>query len=83
MDHESENIFDRIKEVFGHMPENLSILEEQIDEAIQTLERIIIDVKLPTIAFDSWKYVATAMPDFEKQVSKTIVTNYQRLSHKD
>jgi len=35
MDHESENIFDRIKEVFGHMPENLSILEEQIDIEIQ------------------------------------------------
>jgi hypothetical protein len=62
---------------------NSETLEEQIDEAIQTLERIIIDVKLPTIAFDFWKYVATAMPDFEKQVSKTIVTNYQRLSRKD
>lgn len=62
---------------------NSETLEEQIDEAIQTLERIIIDVKLPTIAFDFWKYVATAMPDFEKQVSKTIVTNYQRLSYKD
>ncbi len=62
---------------------NSETLEEQIDEAIQTLERIIIDVKLPTIAFDFWKYVATAMPDFEKQVSKTIVSNYQRLSRKD
>lgn len=62
---------------------NSETLEEQIDEAIQTLERIIIDVKLPTIAFDFWKYVATAMPDFEKQVSKTIVTNYQRLSYKN
>jgi hypothetical protein len=62
---------------------NSETLEEQIDEAIQTLERIIIDVKLPTIAFDFWKYVAMAMPDFEKQVSKTVVTNYQRLSYKD
>jgi hypothetical protein len=62
---------------------NSETLEEQIDEAIQTLERIIIDVKLPTIAFDFWKYVATAMPDFEKQVSKAVVTNHTRLSYKD
>ena len=62
---------------------NSETLEEQIDEAIQTLERVIIDVKLPVIAFDFWKYVSTAMPDFEKQVSKTVVTNYQRLSYKD
>ena len=62
---------------------NSETLEEQIDEAIQTLERVIIDVKLPAIAFDFWKYVAMAMPDFEKQVSKTVVTNYQRLSYKD
>jgi len=62
---------------------NSETLVEQIDESIQTLERIIIDVKLPTIAFDFWKYVATAMPDFERQVSKTVVTNYQRLSYKD
>jgi hypothetical protein len=62
---------------------NSETLEEQIDEAIQTLERVIIDVKLPTIAFDFWKYVATAMPDFEKQVSKAVVTNHTRLSYKD
>jgi hypothetical protein len=62
---------------------NSETLEEQIDEAIQTLERVIIDIKLPTIAFDFWKYVATAMPDFEKQVSKAIVTNHTRLSYKD
>jgi hypothetical protein len=62
---------------------NSETLEEQIDEAIQTLERIIIDVKLPTITFDFWKYVAMAMPDFEKQVSKTVVTNHNRLSYKD
>jgi len=62
---------------------NSETLEEQIDEAIQTLERIIKDVKLPTIAFDFWKYVATAMPDFEKQVSKAVVTNHTRLSYKD
>jgi hypothetical protein len=62
---------------------NSETLEEQIDEAIQTLERVIIDVKLPTIAFDFWKYVATAMPDFEKQVSKAVITNHTRLSYKD
>jgi hypothetical protein len=62
---------------------NSETLEEQIDEAIQTLERVIIDVKLPTIAFDFWKYVSTAMPDFEKQVSKAVVTNHTRLSYKD
>lgn len=62
---------------------NSETLEEQIDEAIQTLERVIIDVKLPTIAFDFWKYVSIAMPDFEKQVSKAVVTNHTRLSYKD
>ena len=62
---------------------NSETLEEQIDEAIQTLERVIIDVRLPTIAFDFWKYVATAMPDFEKQVSKAVVTNHTRLSYKN
>jgi hypothetical protein len=62
---------------------NSETLEEQIDEAIQTLERVINDVKMPTIAFDFWKYVATAMPDFEKQVSRTCVNNYTRLSIKD
>jgi hypothetical protein len=59
---------------------NSETLEEQIDEAIQTLERVIIDVKLPIIAFDFWKYVATAMPDFEGQVRKTCVRNHQRLT---
>jgi hypothetical protein len=62
---------------------NSETLEEQIDEAIQTLERIIIDVKLPIIAFDFWKYVATAMPDFEGQMRKTCVRNHQRLTLKD
>jgi hypothetical protein len=62
---------------------NSETLEEQIDEAIQTLERVIIDVKLPIIAFDFWKYVATAMPDFEGQVRKTCVRNHQRLTLKD
>ena len=62
---------------------NSETLEEQIDEAIQTLERVIIDVQMPTIAFDFWKYVASAMPDFEKQVSRTCVNNYARLTLKD
>ena len=66
-----------------HVQLNSETLEEQIDEAIQTLERVIIDVKMPTIAFDFWKYVSTAMPDFEKQVSKAVVTNHTRLSYKD
>ena len=62
---------------------NSETFEEQIDEAIQTLERVINDVKMPTIAFDFWKYVASAMPDFEKQVSRTCVNNYARLNLKD
>ncbi len=32
---DDENIYDRIEDIFGHFPENLSILEEQIDIDLQ------------------------------------------------
>ncbi|MCF8374073.1 MAG: hypothetical protein K9H64_20795 [Bacteroidales bacterium] len=35
MDHEGENIFDKIKEVFGKLPGSLNVLEEQIDIELQ------------------------------------------------
>lgn len=59
---------------------NAETLEEQIDEAIQTLERVIVEVKLPSVNFDFWKYVSSSMPDFEKQVKYACVNNNNRLS---
>lgn len=35
MDYENENIFDKIKEVFGNLPGNLNVLEEQIEIELQ------------------------------------------------
>lgn len=50
-------------------------LDDQIQEAIKAFNVIIKDIELPAVSFDFWKYVATSMPQFDKQVASTARDN--------
>ena len=50
-------------------------LDEQIQEVLKTFNVIIKDIDLPAVSFDFWKYVATSMPQFDKQVASTARDN--------
>lgn len=50
-------------------------LDEQIQEVLRTFNLIINDIDIPAVPFDFWKYVATSMPQFDKNVTSTARDN--------
>ena len=50
-------------------------LDDQIQEALRAFNIIIEDIELPAVPFDFWKYVATSMPQFDKNVASTARDN--------